>query len=65
VEVGNEHLSGERSHGALKEFMMQVFRLHVAFRAAFGDTAVVLGTMGGEVTFMSSKLVEPTTCELL
>jgi hypothetical protein len=65
VEVADELLSGERTHRALQDGMMQILWLPVASRAACGKIAVVQGLVGGEVAFMGSKLVEANTCELI
>jgi hypothetical protein len=65
VEVGNEVSCGERSHGALKDNMMQVLGLPVAYGAECREPVVIPGLVGGEVAFVSSELVEATACEFV
>jgi hypothetical protein len=65
LEVGDELFSGEGPHGALKNSMLQVFGFHVASGAAGGEPVVVPGLVGGKVAFLSTELVEATTCKFV
>jgi hypothetical protein len=65
MEVRDELFTGKRPHGALKDYMMQVFGVHVTSGAACGETAVVPGLVGGEVALTSSEMMCATSFELV